>query len=58
VVEERADGAVDVAMDVAGTTELESLVLSYGDKAEVRSPPRLRRTMEEVLKKAAAKYAE
>ncbi len=50
VVAEHADGAVDLAMDIAGTVELESTVLSYGDKAEVRSPPALRKKLGEVLR--------
>ncbi len=58
VVAGHPDGAIDLALDVAGTTELESLVLSYGDKAEVRSPPALRKKMGEVLKRAAARYGE
>ena len=56
VVAEHADGAIDLAMDIAGTTELESLVLSYGDKAEVVGPPALRRKVGEVLKRAAKRY--
>ena len=53
---ERDDGALDVAMDLAGTLELESLVLSYGDTAEVIAPPALRTKMGDVLKRAAARY--
>jgi proteasome accessory factor B len=56
VVTEHVDGGIDVELEIAGTTELESLVLSYGDKAEVRSPPALRAKMGEVLKRAAGRY--
>ena len=56
VVEEHASGAIDLAMDIAGTTELESTVLSYGDKAEVIGPPALRRKIAEVLKRAVKRY--
>jgi len=58
VVTEHVDGGIDVELEIAGTTELESLVLSYGDKAEVRSPPALRAKMGEVLKRAAGRYEE
>jgi predicted DNA-binding transcriptional regulator YafY len=57
-IAEHEGGAFDVALDIAGTTELESLVLSYGDKAEVRAPPALRKKVREVLKRALARYAE
>jgi predicted DNA-binding transcriptional regulator YafY len=56
VIARHPDGAVDVALHIAGTTELESVVLSYGDKAEVLSPPVLRKKMGEVLRRAAARY--
>ncbi len=41
---------------IAGTTELESLVLSYGETMEVIGPPALRRRIGEVLRRAAARY--
>ncbi|MGO9000050.1 MAG: helix-turn-helix transcriptional regulator [Polyangiaceae bacterium] len=56
VVAEHGDGAVDVAMHIAGTTELESFVLSFGDKAEILSPPALRRKVGDVLRRAAKRY--
>lgn len=56
VVAETAEGAIDVALHIAGTTELESLVLSYGDKAEVLEPPALRKKMGDILRRAVARY--
>ena len=56
-VAENADGSLDVALEIAGTTELESVVLSYGDKAEVIGPPALRKKVGEVLRRAAGRYA-
>ena len=57
-VAENADGSIDVGMEIAGATELESLVLSYGDTAEVIAPPALRKRVGEVLRRAAARYGE
>ena len=56
VVREGEDGSIDVDLHIAGTTELESLVLSYGDKAEILTPPTLRKKMAEVLKRASKRY--
>jgi predicted DNA-binding transcriptional regulator YafY len=53
---ENADASIDVALHIAGTTELESLVLSYGETMEVIGPPALRRRIGEVLRRAAARY--
>jgi proteasome accessory factor B len=54
--EEAPDGAVDLLLEVAGTTELESFVLSFGEHAEVLEPPALRRKIAKVVEKAAARY--
>jgi proteasome accessory factor B len=58
VIAELDDGGIEVELEIAGTTELESHVLSYGDKAEVMSPPALREKIGKVLKRAAARYEE
>jgi predicted DNA-binding transcriptional regulator YafY len=43
-------------MQVGGTAELRSWVLSFGDGAEVLEPPALRAEVVKELKGAAARY--
>jgi predicted DNA-binding transcriptional regulator YafY len=50
------DGGVELAMQVGGTAELRSWVLSFGDGAEVLEPPALRAEVVKELKGAAARY--
>ena len=52
----RVEGGVELTMDVHGTTELHSWVLSYGDQAEVLEPAELPREMAGELRRAAASY--
>jgi proteasome accessory factor B len=53
----RATGGVELTMDVAGTVEVSSWVLSFGDQAEVLEPESLRDEIAAELARAAAKYA-
>jgi len=53
----RAPGGVIMTVDVKGTVELASWVLSFGDQAEVLSPPELRDSVARELARAAARYA-
>jgi predicted DNA-binding transcriptional regulator YafY len=52
-----ADGAVELSMQVGGTAELRSWVLSFGSGAEVLEPPELRSEVIRELTAAAARYA-
>ncbi len=53
----RVDGGVELTMEVAGTVELLSWVLGFGDKAEVLEPESLRDEIAGELKRASARYA-
>jgi hypothetical protein len=52
----RVGGGIELTMDVAGTTELVSWVLGFGDKAEVLEPESLREEVGAELARAAARY--
>jgi proteasome accessory factor B len=56
VFEETPEGVV-LTMDVAGTTELATWILGWGDKVEVLEPEALRREIAGELVRAAARYA-
>jgi predicted DNA-binding transcriptional regulator YafY len=53
----RVSGGIELSMDVAGTTELVSWVLGFGDKAEVLEPESLRDEISAEIRQAAARYA-
>ncbi len=50
------DGGIELSMEVAGTVEVRSWVLNFGDKAEVLEPEKLRREVSEDVERAAARY--
>lgn len=50
-------GGVELSMEVAGTVELLSWVLGFGDKAEVLEPESLRDEVAAELSRASARYA-
>jgi hypothetical protein len=50
-------GGIDLSMDVRGTTELRSWVLSFGREAEVLGPEEFRREVRGELSDALAPYA-
>jgi predicted DNA-binding transcriptional regulator YafY len=55
----RGDGAAEgvvLTMDVAGTTELATWTLGWGEKVEVLEPNALRREIAGELARAAARY--
>jgi proteasome accessory factor B len=54
----RVAGGIELTMDVAGTVELVSWVLGFGDKAEVIEPATLRGEVAGELVRAAARYRE
>ena len=49
-------GGIELSMEVAGTVELLSWVLGWGDKAEVLEPESLREEISAELARAAARY--
>ena len=49
-------GGVEFSTEVEGTLELESWVLSFGDKAEVLEPASLRDSIAKQLSQACARY--
>lgn len=51
-------GAVEMTLDLDGTTELESWILGWGAKVEVIDPPPLRAKIASEVARAAARYAE
>jgi predicted DNA-binding transcriptional regulator YafY len=57
-VKTRPDGSIEVAFDVVSSPELENLILSYGDRCEVLSPPVLRKAIGAAARKMAALYAD
>jgi predicted DNA-binding transcriptional regulator YafY len=56
-LEALAGGRLELSMEVGGTSELRSWVLSFGDGAEVLEPEALRDEVRHELKAAAARYA-
>jgi predicted DNA-binding transcriptional regulator YafY len=52
----RVAGGIELTMTVAGTTELASFVLGFGDQAEVREPPELRAAVIAELQRALGGY--
>ena len=52
----RVDGGIELTMEVAGTLELLSWVLGFGDKAEVLEPESLREEITGELARAAQHY--
>jgi predicted DNA-binding transcriptional regulator YafY len=52
----RVDGGVEMTMDVAGTTEVASWVLGFGDKAWVIEPASLTAEVHGEVDRIAAKY--
>lgn len=56
VIEETPEGVV-LQMDVAGTTELATWVMGWGEKVEVLEPEGLRREIAGELARAAGRYA-
>jgi len=50
-------GGIVLTMDVLGTVEIRSWVLSFGDKAEVLAPAALREAVATELRRAALRYA-
>jgi len=57
VTRDLADGGVELAMEVGGSDELASWVLSFGGGAEVFEPVALRDEVQARLKAALARYA-
>jgi predicted DNA-binding transcriptional regulator YafY len=51
------EGGVELTLEIQGTVELESWILSFGDKAEVRAPASLRAALRGQLERALARYA-
>jgi predicted DNA-binding transcriptional regulator YafY len=49
-------GGIEFSTEVEGTLELESWVLSFGDKAEVLEPPSLREALRKQLLQAMTRY--
>ena len=49
-------GGIELTMEVAGTVELTSWVLGFGDKAEVLEPENLREQISAELGRAATRY--
>ena len=54
---ERADGSLEVRMQVAGLVDVARWALSYGGEAEVISPPVLRHRVAREARRMAARYA-
>lgn len=52
----KVDGGILLTMDVAGSVEVPSWVLGFGDKATVLEPAPLRDEVAAELRRAAAKY--
>jgi predicted DNA-binding transcriptional regulator YafY len=55
-IEERADGGVDLTMEVGGSSELTDWILSFGPGAEVLEPAALRVQVSQALESASALY--
>jgi predicted DNA-binding transcriptional regulator YafY len=56
-LEKRARGRVELTMEVGGTADLRTWILSFGDGAEVLEPAALRDEVATELTRAAARYA-
>jgi predicted DNA-binding transcriptional regulator YafY len=56
-LEDRADGGVDLMLEVGATADLASWILSFGAGAEVLEPVSLRSEVEVELRAAIARYA-
>jgi len=52
----RVEGGVELTMEVAGTVELLSWVLGFGDKAEVLEPESLREEIAAELARTVQRY--
>ena len=52
----RSDGTLDFHATVSGLNEISWWILGYGDQAEVREPPALRRLVADRAKRMAAMY--
>lgn len=53
----KADGGVEMTMEVRGTVEIVSWVLGFGDKARVLEPEGLRAAVEDELRRAVEQLA-
>lgn len=53
----RVAGGIELSMDVAGTVELKTWVLGFGDQAEVLEPQALREEVAQELRRAAERYS-
>lgn len=53
----KVEGGIELTMEVAGTIELVSWILGFGDQAEVLEPASLRDQVAGELARAAARYA-
>jgi len=53
----RVPGGIELSMDVAGTVELHSWVLGFGDQAEVLEPEQLREEILAELRQAVGRYS-
>ncbi len=56
-IAKRPGGRIELTMEVGGTADLRTWILSFGDGAEVLEPASLRREVAAELAKAAARYA-
>ena len=56
VIEENEDGSAVIAIDVIPNFELEQLLLSFGERFEILSPPSLREKISARIKKNIEKY--
>ncbi len=52
----RTERGVEMVMEVAGTTELKTWVLGWGDKVEVLEPAGLREEVAAEVERVIAKY--
>jgi predicted DNA-binding transcriptional regulator YafY len=55
---ELPDGSVELSVRVAGIIEIRPWILSWGDAVEVLAPADLRASVSDVVRRAAARYAE
>src|SRR5262249_34532069 len=54
---EKVNGGIVLTLQVAGTVELMSWVLGFGERAEILAPDSLRAEMKRVVELAAKRYA-
>ncbi|MBC8132330.1 MAG: WYL domain-containing transcriptional regulator [Deltaproteobacteria bacterium] len=52
----RVAGGIELRVDLKGTVEFQSWILSFGDQATVQSPPELRDAVREEVRRALANY--